>query len=105
MKLEGKLFFDALIASFKSAVGFRKQLNTLNAKAEAAGNGGRHALLLAFFVHNVRAQVPYFHSSYIYHGIIAVFVYMICHHSRRQVFHFPLTIKSLKYLFFPFDLV
>jgi len=39
MKLEGKLFFDALIASFKSAVGFRKQLNTLNAKAEAAGNG------------------------------------------------------------------
>lgn len=43
MKLEGKLFFDALIASL-NAVGFKKQLNTLNAKAEAAGkrSGAMH---------------------------------------------------------------
>ena len=44
MKLEGKLFFYALIASFKSPVGFKKQLDTLNAKAEAAGrrSGAMH---------------------------------------------------------------
>jgi len=44
-----KLFFHALIASFKSPAGFRKQLNTLNAKAEAAGNGVVPCIIASLF--------------------------------------------------------